>query len=142
MAVLGWGGSRGRSTAVVSSSSEGTRGRFEASVEATVDVRPPVDAFSRTIAQSFSFDYLIVESFEQDVNDDNVDDASDAWAAASWARTAITIKRVRATLQFEDEAQDAHSRMAKELSALAEVGFARMVRPHLPQAVVEDLYPR
>ena len=66
----------------------------------------------------------------------------DAWAAASWARTAITIKRVRATLQFEDEAQDAHSRMAKELSALAEVGFARMVRPHLPQPVVEDLYPR
>ena len=78
----------------------------------------------------------------EDANDDNVDDASDAWAAASWARTAITIKRVRATLQFEDEAQDAHSRMAKELSALAEVGFARMVRPHLPQAVVEDLYPR
>ena len=75
-------------------------------------------------------------------DDDDVDDASDAWAAASWARTAITIKRVRATLQFEDEAQDAHSRMAKELSALAEVGFARMVRPHLPQAVVEDLYPR
>ena len=74
--------------------------------------------------------------------DNDVDDASDAWAAASWARTAITIKRVRATLQFEDEAQDAHSRMAKELSALAEVGFARMVRPHLPQAVVEDLYPR
>ena len=75
---------------------------------------------------------------------DNVDDddASDAWAAASWARTAIAIKRVRATLQFEDEVQDAHSRMAKELSALAEVGFARMVRPHLPQAVVEDLYPR
>ena len=78
----------------------------------------------------------------EDANEDNVDDASDAWAAASWARTAITIKRVRATLQFEDEAQDAHSRMAKELSALAEVGFARMVRPHLPQAVVEDLYPR
>ena len=75
---------------------------------------------------------------------DNVDDddASDAWAATSWARTAIAIKRVRATLQFEDEAQDAHSRMAKELSALAEVGFARMVRPHLPQAVVEDLYQR
>ena len=69
-----------------------------------------------------------------------IDDASDAWAAASWARTAIAIKRVRATLQFEDEAQDAHSRMAKELSALAEVGFARMVRPHLPQPVVEDLY--
>ena len=74
--------------------------------------------------------------------DIDVDDASDAWAAASWARTAIAIKRVRATLQFEDEAQDAHSRMAKELSALAEVGFARMVRPHLPQAAVEDLYPR
>ena len=68
--------------------------------------------------------------------------ASDAWAAASWARTAIAIKRVRATLQFDDEAQDAHSRMAKELSALAEVGFARMVRPHLPQPVVEDLYLR
>ena len=66
------------------------------------------------------------------------------WKLASrpWARTTIAIKRVRATLQFEDEAQDAHSRMAKELSALAEVGFARMVRPHLPQAVVEDLYPR
>ena len=78
----------------------------------------------------------------QDANEDNVDDASDAWAAASWARTAIAMKRVRATLQFEDEAQDAHSRMAKELSALAEVGFARMVRPHLPQPVVEDLYPR
>ena len=76
----------------------------------------------------------------EDANDDNVDDASDAWAAASWARTTIAIKRVRATLQFEDEAQDAHSRMAKELSALAEVGFARMVRPHLPQAAVEDLY--
>ena len=76
----------------------------------------------------------------EDANDDNVDDASDAWAAASWARTAIAMKRVRATLQFEDEAQDAHSRMAKELSALAEVGFARMVRPHLPQQVVEDLY--
>ena len=45
-------------------------------------------------------------------------------------------------MQFEDEAQDAHSRMAKELTALAEVGFARMVRPHLPQPVVEDLYPR
>ena len=45
-------------------------------------------------------------------------------------------------MQFEDEGQDAYSRMAKELSALAEVGFARMVRPHLPQAVVEDLYPR
>ena len=72
--------------------------------------------------------------------DIDVDDASDAWAAASWARTAIAIKRVRATLQFEDEGQDAHSRMAKELSALAEVGFARMVRPHLPQPVVEDLY--
>ena len=43
-------------------------------------------------------------------------------------------------MQFEDEAQDAHSRMAKELSALAEVGFARMVRPHLPEPVVEDLY--
>ena len=41
-----------------------------------------------------------------------------------------------------DEGQDAHSRMAKELTALAEVGFARMVRPHLPQPVVEDLYPR
>ena len=69
--------------------------------------------------------------------------ASDAWAAASWARTAITIKRVRATLRpSSDEGQDAHSRMAKELSALAEVGFARMVRPHLPQAVVEDLYQR
>ena len=76
----------------------------------------------------------------EDANDDNVDDASDAWAATSWARTAIAIKRVRTTLQFEDEAQDAHSRMAKELSALAEVGFARMVRPHLPQPVVEDLY--
>ena len=25
---------------------------------------------------------------------------------------------------------------------LAEVGFARMVRPHLPQPVVEDLYQR
>ena len=74
--------------------------------------------------------------------DIDVDDASDAWAATSWARTAIAIKRVRATLQFEDEAQDAHSRMAKELTALAEVGFARMVRPHLPQPVVEDLYPR
>ena len=74
--------------------------------------------------------------------DIDVDDASDAWAAASWARTAIAIKRVRATLQFDDEAQDAHSRMAKELSALAEVGFARMVRPHLPQAVVEDLFQR
>ena len=72
----------------------------------------------------------------------DVDDVSDAWAAASWARTAIAIKRVRATLQFEDEGQDAHSRMAKELTALAEVGFARMVRPHLPQPVVEDLYPR
>ena len=45
-------------------------------------------------------------------------------------------------MQFEDEAQDAHSRMAKELSALAEVGFARMVRPHLPQLVVEDLFKR
>ena len=68
---------------------------------------------------------------------------SDAWAAASWARTAITIKRVRATLRpSSDEGQDARSRMAKELSALAEVGFARMVRPHLPQPVVEDLYPR
>ena len=78
----------------------------------------------------------------EDANDDNVDDASDAWAAASWARTAIAIKRVRATLQFEDEGQDARSRMAKELSALAEVGFARMVRPHLPQAVVEGLYQR
>ena len=78
----------------------------------------------------------------EDANYDNVDDASDAWAAASWARTAIAIKRVRATLQFEDEAQDAHSRMAKELSALAEVGFARMVRPHLPEPVVEDLYQR
>ena len=78
-----------------------------------------------------------------DANDDvDDDDASDAWAATSWARTAVAIKRVRATLQFEDEAQDAHSRMAKELSALAEVGFARMVRPHLPQAVVEDLYQR
>ena len=77
-----------------------------------------------------------------DANDDDVDYASNAWAAASWARTAIAIKRVRATLQFEDEAQDAHSRMAKELTALAEVGFARMVRPHLPQPVVEDLYPR
>ena len=65
-----------------------------------------------------------------------------AWAATSWARTAIAIKRVRATLQFEDEGQDARSRMAKELTALAEVGFSRMVRPHLPQAVVEDLYPR
>ena len=75
-------------------------------------------------------------------NDDAFDDASDAWAATSWARTAIAIKRVRTTLQFEDEAQDAHSRMAKELLALAEVGFARMVRPHLPQPVVEDLYPR
>ena len=63
-------------------------------------------------------------------------------ARSSWARTAIAIKRVRATLQFEDEAQDAHSRMAKELSALAEVGFARMVRPHLPQPAVEDLYQR
>ena len=72
--------------------------------------------------------------------DIDVDDASDAWAAASWARTAIAIKRVRATLQFEDEGQDAGSRMGKELSALAEVGFARMVRPHLPQPVVEDLY--
>ena len=78
-----------------------------------------------------------------DANDDvDDDDASDAWAAASWARTAIAIKRVRATLQFEDEGQDAHSRMAKELSALAEVGFARMVRPHLPQLVVEDLFKR
>ena len=66
----------------------------------------------------------------------------DAWAATSWARTTIAIKRVRATLQFEDEGQDAYSRMAKELSALAEVGFARMVRPHLPQPVVEDLYQR
>ena len=74
--------------------------------------------------------------------DIDVDDASDAWAAASWARTTIAIKRVRATLQFEDEAKDAHSRMAKELSALAEVGFARMVRPHLPEPVVEDLYQR
>ena len=80
----------------------------------------------------------------EDANDDNVDDyvASVAWAATSWARTAIAIKRVRATLQFEDEGQDARSRMAKELTALAEVGFSRMVRPHLPQAVVEDLYPR
>ena len=52
-------------------------------------------------------------------------------------------KRVRATLRpSSDEGQDAHSRMAKELTALAEVGFARMVRPHLPQPVVEDLYPR
>ena len=76
-------------------------------------------------------------------DDDDVDDASDAWAAASWARTAIAIKRVRATLRpSSDEGQDAHSRMAKELTALAEVGFARMVRPHLPQPVVEDLYQR
>ena len=76
---------------------------------------------------------------DADIDDDY---ASNAWAATPWARTAIAIKRVRATLQFEDEGQDARSRMAKELSALAEVGFARMVRPHLPQPVVEDLYQR
>ena len=95
-------------------------------MEATVAVRPPVGA----------------SQFCQNPEASQIQahDASDAWAAASWARTTIAIKRVRATLQFEDEAQDAHSRMGKELSALAEVGFARMVRPHLPQAVVEDLY--
>ena len=77
---------------------------------------------------------------DADIDDDY---ASNAWAAASWARTAIAIKRVRATLRpSSDEGQDAHSRMAKELTALAEVGFARMVRPHLPQAVVEDLFQR
>ena len=105
-------------------------------MDATVDVRPRVDTFHLGDKEASGFrepQFAFVAPIDED-------DASDAWAAASWARTAITIKRVRATLQFEDEAQDAHSRMAKELSALAEVGFARMVRPHLPQAVVEDLY--
>ena len=70
-----------------------------------------------------------------------VSSSSEGTRGRLWARTAITIKRVRAVLRpSSDEGQDAHSRMAKELTALAEVGFARMVRPHLPQAVVEDLY--
>ena len=96
-------------------------------MEATVDVRPRVDTFHLGDKGSLRVSRAAIRFCS---------------AHTPWARTAVAIKRVRATLQFEDEGQDAHSRMAKELTALAEVGFARMVRPHLPQPVVEDLYPR